>query len=174
MSAWEECPLVTCRQHRERRARALCGPRSPCASREVTPLERVIDILADARQELAADNAAAARTSRALTYLAGPYSHPERAVRVARFNALNAAAARLMGAGEHVYSPISHTHPIAEAGALPLGWDFWEQYDRIYLGIAKRVVVLTLDGWRESKGVTAEIAIAQEYGLTIDFMEPIA
>lgn len=105
-----------------------------------------------------------------LTYLAGPYSHPDRAVRVSRFEALNAAAAKLMAAGEHVYSPISHTHPIAEAGDLPLGWDFWEQYDRIYLGIAKRVVVLMLDGWRESKGVTAELAIAAEYGLPVEFI----
>lgn len=32
--------------------------------REVTPLERVIDILADAKEELAADNAAAAEVSR--------------------------------------------------------------------------------------------------------------
>lgn len=42
----------------------MCGPRSPCASREVTPLERVIDILADAREDLAADNAAAAEVQR--------------------------------------------------------------------------------------------------------------
>lgn len=32
--------------------------------REVTPLERVIDILADAKEELAANNAAAAEVSR--------------------------------------------------------------------------------------------------------------
>lgn len=107
-----------------------------------------------------------------LTYLAGPYSHPERAVRVQRFEALNRAAAVLMAAGEHVYSPISHTHPIAEAGSLPLGWDFWEQYDRIYLGMSRRVVVLTLDGWRDSKGVTAELAIAAELGLPVEYMAP--
>jgi hypothetical protein len=109
---------------------------------------------------------------RPLTYLACPYSHPERAVRVSRFEAANRASAVLMARGEHVYSPISHTHPIAEAGALPLGWEFWEQYDRIYLGISRKIVVLMLDGWRESKGVIAELAIAKEMSIPVEFIEP--
>jgi hypothetical protein len=107
-----------------------------------------------------------------LTYLACPYSHVSRHIRVARFEAANAAAATLMADGHHVYSPISHTHPIAEAGDLPLGWDFWETYDRIFLGMSRIVVVLMLDGWRESKGVTAELAIAVELGLAVDYMAP--
>lgn len=111
---------------------------------------------------------------KALTYLACPYSHVSRIIRVERFERANAAAAKLMAAGEHVYSPISHTHPIAEAGDLPLGWDFWEQYDRIYLSISKRVVVLTLNGWQESKGVTAELAIAAELGIPVEHMAPVA
>jgi hypothetical protein len=107
-----------------------------------------------------------------LTYLACPYSHASRNIRCARFDGANAAAARLMAQGHHVYSPISHTHPIAEAGDLPLGWDFWEAYDRIFIGMSGLVVVLTLDGWRESKGVTAELAIAVEQGIRIEYMEP--
>lgn len=109
---------------------------------------------------------------RPLTYLAGPYSHADRAVRLARFEALNKAAADLIAEGHHVYSPISHTHPIAEAGDLPKDWQFWEAYDRIFLAMSWRVVVLTLDGWRESKGVTAELAIAREFGIGIEYREP--
>lgn len=106
-----------------------------------------------------------------LTYLAAPYSHPDRAVRIARFHAINSVAAELMRAGELVYSPISHTHPIAEAGDLPLGWDFWQKYDTAFIEHSKRVVVLQLDGWRESKGVTAEIKIAQSLGTPIDYID---
>jgi hypothetical protein len=108
-----------------------------------------------------------------LVYLACPYSHPDRAVRVARFESANRMAAQLMAVGEYVFSPISHTHPIAEAGGLPLGWDFWEGYDRAILANCEKVVVLKLDCWYESKGVAAEIAIAREMGLPIQFADPV-
>jgi Domain of unknown function (DUF1937) len=102
-----------------------------------------------------------------LVYLACPYSHPEASVRESRFQAANRAAAELMRSGLFVFSPISHTHPIAIAGDLPLGWDFWEGYDRAILAACGRMIVLMLDGWRESKGVQAEIGIAQEMGLPV-------
>jgi hypothetical protein len=108
---------------------------------------------------------------RPLTYLACPYSHPDRAVRVARFEAANRAAAVLMQDGHKVFSPISHTHPIAEAGDLPKGWDFWEAFDRAYLAISGKVVVLQIDGWDTSKGVAAEIQIAGEMGIPVEYVD---
>lgn len=107
-----------------------------------------------------------------LIYLAVPYSHSDPRIREQRFRAVNAVAAKLMRNGLHVFSPISHTHPIAEAGNLPTGWDFWEDYDRTLLRTCSKIVVLMLDGWRESTGVTAEIAIAKELGLAVEFIEP--
>lgn len=110
-----------------------------------------------------------------LIYLAVPYSHPDAAVRESRFNAVNRVAARLMKAGTHVFSPISHTHPIALVGDLPTGWDYWAAYDRLMLSACEKLVVLMLDGWRESTGVQAEIDIAKELGMEIVFIEaPLA
>jgi hypothetical protein len=109
-----------------------------------------------------------------LTYLACPYSHADRAVRIARFNAANKAAGDLMKRGHIVFSPISHTHPIAEECELPKGWDFWESFDRAYLSASKLMVVLCLDGWQTSTGVTAEIGIAREQGIPIEYMEVAA
>lgn len=103
------------------------------------------------------------------TYLAAPYSHAERDVRVFRFNEINKFAAELMRAGELVYSPISHTHPIAEAGDLPRGWEYWERYDTAFIEHSRRIVVLMLPGWVESKGVTAEIGIAERLGTPVTF-----
>jgi hypothetical protein len=108
----------------------------------------------------------------ALTYLACPYSHPDRKVRLARFNAVNVAAGQLMRQGHLVFSPISHTHPIAEAGGLPLGWEFWAAFDRAYLEASRELIVLRLDGWRESVGVTAELAIAAELGIPVSYIDP--
>lgn len=49
-----------------------------------------------------------------LTYLACPYSHPDRDVRQRRFDQVNAAAAWLILNEQMVFSPISHSHPISE------------------------------------------------------------
>ena len=68
-----------------------------------------------------------------LVYLATPYTHPDPAVMEARFLAVNRVAARLMGEGLHIFSPISHTRPIAIAGDLQHDWEFWKQYDEAIL-----------------------------------------
>lgn len=108
--------------------------------------------------------------SKPLVYLACPYSHPDRAVRVTRFEAVNKAASKLMSQGLKIFSPISHTHPIAEAGDLPLGWDYWHEYDHAFLSASNKLIVLMLDGWKESTGVNGEIQIAEQLGIEIEYM----
>lgn len=106
-----------------------------------------------------------------LIYLACPYTHANHDVMVSRFNAVNAVAAKLMAQGMYIFSPISHTHPIAEVGGLPRGWDYWEGYDRKILKFCDRIIVLKLDGWDISTGVQAEIKIGQEFGIPVEYME---
>lgn len=107
-----------------------------------------------------------------MIYLATPYSHDDPAVREYRFQAANRAASKLMMSGLHVFSPISHSHPIALAGGLPLGWGYWKEFDRKTMSICDKVVVLKLDGWKESIGVTAEIAMADALGIEVQFAIP--
>ena len=106
-----------------------------------------------------------------LWYLACPYSHDDQAIMVQRFEQVNTFAARLMRAGLHVFSPISHTHPIAQYG-LPKGWDFWQEYDRCIIEFCKGMIVCQFDGWKESTGVAAEIGIAKELGKNIYYVCP--
>jgi hypothetical protein len=108
--------------------------------------------------------------NRPLVYLACPYSDPDPAVREARFHASNRAAAKLMKLGYMVFAPISHTHPIAVDGDLPKGWDFWEQYDRAVLSCCNRIGVLKLPGWDKSVGVAAELKIASEMGIVVEYL----
>ena len=106
-----------------------------------------------------------------MIYLASPYSHPDAPMREARFRDVCRAAARLMREGHVVFSPIAHGHPIAAYG-LPTDWRFWEPFDREQLERCDELVVLTLAGWRESKGVQAEIQIARELGKPVRFLDP--
>ena len=106
-----------------------------------------------------------------MIYIASPYSHPDPAVREARFQAACHAAAELMRQGKIVFSPISHSHGIARYG-LPKDWAYWEACDRKHLEACDELVVLTLDGWQESVGVQAEIQIARQLGKPVSFLEP--
>ena len=104
-------------------------------------------------------------------YLATPYSDPSPAVRAARFTAVNEVAARLMGEGFLVFSPISHTHPIALAGDLPKGWEFWREYDLTFIEWCDEVHVLMQPGWEDSVGVTAETLIAIEMNKPVVYIK---
>ncbi len=105
-------------------------------------------------------------------YLASPYSHPDPQVREERFQEVNKAAAVLMQRGWVVYSPISHSHPIALAHDLPRGWTFWGRMDKAFIKHALLVAVLMLPGWRESVGIKAEMAIAREFNIPVVFLTP--
>lgn len=107
-----------------------------------------------------------------LIYLACPYSDPDPAVMEDRFNRVNIVAAYLMGQGLHVYSPISHTHPIAKVGELPRGWGYWKDYDTAMISRCNEIYVLKLDGWTESKGVAAELKIADDWGVPVRYLDP--
>ena len=113
------------------------------------------------------------KTNKNLCYLAAPYSHKEHYMLVARFILINRVAAKLMAEGNYIFSPISHTHPIAEAsnGILPRGWEYWEGYDRTMIKCCDRLIVLRLPGWETSTGVQAEIQIAREYGITMEYID---
>ena len=106
-----------------------------------------------------------------MIYLACPYSHPDSNVREYRFMKANQAAANLMRDGHIVYSPISHTHPIAVDGGLPLDWAYWQSVDEFYIRLCEKVIVLMLTDWKSSKGVQAEIEIARALDKPVEFME---
>ena len=106
-----------------------------------------------------------------MIYLASPYSHPDLAVREARFQAACRAAATLMRAGRVVLCPVAHSHPLTAFG-LPTDWSYWERCDREFLRRCDELVVLTLDGWRASVGVQAEIRLATELAKPVSFLEP--
>lgn len=105
--------------------------------------------------------------SKPLIYLASPYTGNE----VPNFEAVAKKASELMVKGYIIFCPISMCHPMSVHGKLPGGWEFWEKFDRTYLSVCNRVIVYRLPGWEKSKGVTAEIKIAQELGIPIEYID---
>ena len=105
-----------------------------------------------------------------MIYVASPYSHPDRTVREARFDAACQAAADLIRAGQTVFAPVVMGHPLVRYG-LPGDWAFWQPLATEYLRRCDEVVVLQFDGWRKSEGVQAEMALAAAMGKRVDYRE---
>ena len=106
-----------------------------------------------------------------MIYLASPYSHPSHRVRQHRFEEACRASAALLRAGIVVFSPIVHSHCLAAHG-LPTAWEYWHPIDREYLSLSDVLAVLTIEGWRKSEGVAAEIQLAGEFGIPVVYVTP--
>lgn len=115
---------------------------------------------------------------RPLTYLAVPYSYKnenplvENQIKELRFLEATKAAAWLMNLHAwNVFSPITHSHPLHVHAEMRGDWEFWKRIDTEFLCLSGRIVVLGLDGWRESTGVTAELKIADELRIPKYFLK---
>lgn len=113
---------------------------------------------------------------RPFLYLACPYASgsADYTTRCLRFDAATRAAGALLKMGFKVFSPITHSHPIVELTPdLPLHWPYWERYDRAMIEHSHALIVLTLEGWMESPGVQAEMALAREQDIPVFLMAEV-
>lgn len=111
------------------------------------------------------------KKSKKLYYLAVPYSNPDKSIILERFHKVNIATGKLLNEGKFVFSPISMSHPVAEDASLPSNWEYWLSYDELLLSRCDELIILMLDGWKESVGVTAEIEIAKRLGKPISYLD---
>lgn len=105
-----------------------------------------------------------------MIYLASPYSHPDRFIQRDRYHSACYAAAEMIKAGIPAFSPIVHSHILHERHGCGGDFETWQRLDRDLIHGSEKLVVLMLDGWRESVGVTAEIAYADELGIPVVFL----
>lgn len=112
-----------------------------------------------------------------IAYLALPYTGaygPEcpRYRRECSFRIANAVAARLIEGGEVVFSPISHSHPIADYMIeFALDCAFWMEYDERMMAMCDRLYVLRIKDWKKSNGVKHEIAWFQKRDMPVFLMQ---
>ena len=108
-----------------------------------------------------------------MIYLASPYTHPEMVVMLRRYREICRIAADVMMGGKIVFCPIAMTHPMAVYGELSGKWDFWRDFDTAFLEKCDELWVTMMDGWRESTGVTAEIAIMHSLVKPVRYLDPL-
>lgn len=110
--------------------------------------------------------------NRKLYYLASPYSHDDPDIREERYLVVQKAAIDLMMENVWAFSPITYNHPMLPIRQFPTSFDFWEEYDKAFIDHSTGLIVLMMDGWKESIGVTEEIRYAEELGIPVYYIEP--
>lgn len=108
-----------------------------------------------------------------MIYLASPYSHEDAAIREQRANEAAAAALALITRGHSIYSPIASWHHWCQIWGLPFEYETWASQDRGMIEAASELWVLMLPGWRESRGIAAELTHAQVMSKPVKFVEPL-
>jgi len=100
-------------------------------------------------------------------YLASPYSSPNSTARNSRVEIASIIAARLMEQGYVVFSPITHGHAVADHlhNKNAHSHEFWMAQCLPMLEACDWLIVLPMDGWRESRGIAAEMEFAKTKGI---------
>lgn len=105
-----------------------------------------------------------------LYYMASVYTQFPKGLEQAYIEA-SKSAAMLLKRGLNVFSPIAHSHPIALYGGIDkIDHDFWMRLDIAILDECAGLLVVMMPGWRESKGIAAEIKHARETGKSVTFL----
>src|SRR4051812_23388313 len=104
-------------------------------------------------------------------YLASPYTPTGTETIADRVAAACKYAAKLMNAGHSVFSPIVHSHYVADhlEEAKRLDHEFWMQQDLAILRSASKMIVLRLPGWERSRGIAREIEAAKAVNIPTEF-----
>jgi hypothetical protein len=93
-----------------------------------------------------------------LVYLGAPYSHPWQAWGESRIAQVDLAAMVLIKRGLIVFSPLSHSYPIANKyPECMFDHDLWLGQDLEFLKWANVLLCLRLPGYTESKGLSWEL-----------------
>ena len=106
-------------------------------------------------------------------YLAIPYSwNPEKSFEIA-----NEVAAELMNDGHIVFSPVSHSHPIADYldEKLRIDHDFWMNQDLPMLKSCHKLCVIVVgengfDLIDKSSGCKKELEVAESLFMDIEYI----
>ena len=109
-----------------------------------------------------------------IIYLAAPYTDQEIAVRRSRFFAAARAAATLIERGFIILSPLIMTHPIDQIlteDGRKVNADYWIKFDEAFMSTCAELWVLTLDGWKASKGIQREIEYFEKRARPVVYLD---
>ena len=92
-----------------------------------------------------------------LIYLASPYTHKNKIQRdVSYLQALRTCHV-FNECGIPIFSPIVYGHQFAVNCGAPLGYEYWKPLDSSMQQVCTELLILQIDGWKVSSGISEEI-----------------
>ena len=88
-----------------------------------------------------------------------------------RYKAAEKYVATKIQQGICCFSPIVHSHNIANEYDLPKTFEFWADINHKYLDVCSEVHILQMDCWEESAGIHDEIKYAIKKDIPIKYVE---
>lgn len=108
-----------------------------------------------------------------LYYLAGPYSHKDQAIMDQREIDHAKCAVELKLQGYSIYAPIPETTALTKLGGLVgTSWKDWRDHDLNLLSRCDEIIIILIEGWRESIGVRGEVKFAIQNDIPISYLDP--
>ena len=98
-----------------------------------------------------------------MIYIASPFSSSDESEERVRYHMAHEYTANLIKQKFVAFSPIVYCYHMHLNYDLPGDAAYWEQFNIQMMNKAFTMHVLTLDGWKESKGVQAEIEWWKQY-----------
>jgi len=107
-----------------------------------------------------------------MIYLASPYSHPDPIVRRLRYEQTRRFTHEAIQLGAVLFSPIVYCHHFSTEHGAPTDAASWQAFNEWMMSRSEACWVLTLPGWAESVGVTAEIRYFQSTDKPVFYKAP--
>lgn len=108
-----------------------------------------------------------------MIFISSPYSDLQKSVIKKRVDMITYYAGYLLNQGIVSISPIIVGEQIMKHFNFPSDFNFWDKVCFSYLEKSSEMHVLTLYGWRGSKGVNGEIEYAEKNGIPIKYIDVI-
>lgn len=112
------------------------------------------------------------KLDRGFWYVGSPYTNFGPGIDEAAFQ-VAVICAKLVRAGLCVFSPIVHSHTIADCGEIdPLDHEFWLTVDKPFVDAAYGMIIADMPGWNSSKGVAKEARWFGDAGKSVFLFKP--
>ena len=108
-----------------------------------------------------------------MIYLASPYTHDDPAIKHSRYRQASLCTAHFARIGISIFSPIHYGHTLSTMHErIPHTHEYWMTVCLPILRGAERIYVLTIPGWKESKGIRDELDEGEKLELPVVFVQP--
>lgn len=105
-----------------------------------------------------------------MIFVAIPYYHFDKEIIERRVSIISKYCGSLLEKNIMCTSPVLFGTTVLKYCHLPDDFGFWDKLSFSYLEKATELHILMLPGWRESKGVNAEIKFALDHNIAIKYV----